>query len=573
MVICLIAGLGRISFTLFRDITIESFAQSRQDTLLQISDSVTSYCEKIILLSDSYAGRDYIMQAAALPEGTLEQEDFREHIGRIKREIDETFFFPEIDYDFQVICDNGLSYSSEQRYLSTLTEIPDTLWFYYAKKNRTDELWQSNILFREGDEKTNVISRVTFIKDPEGQTIGAILINLDERQLHRIYAQIIGFQSTIYLVDSNGQIASHPTLSMVGRFFYDMKIFNAFFEDRNWAQITKSGEEHLFSKFSSESNPWIVVEEIPMAVITDPLDHIADIIEITTGILLLFTLILVIWFSKRVSLPFERLAVSMEKAGKGDLSVPFHIEGSHESSNMARNSRKFVDRIETLVEDLRETEEQKRISELEFLQMQINPHFIYNTLFTIRCMVDMGMTEASSEMLERFSSMLRTVLQIESPMISIIDNIEYLEDYGVILRQRFGQLNLSYEVEEGLEKERILKFILQPLIENSIYHAFPEGMTEDSRITITFRRSTARRIEIHVKDTGCGIPEETIDRVLRTAPNEGGSHIGLLNVSKKLQLYYGGRAEMSITSRPGEGTDIRIRVPVMEDEDEHTDSR
>ena len=440
IVVLIIAGLGRLSLSLFKTKTLESFAGSRQDTLLQISESVTSYCDKIELLSSSYANIAYIREQAALNPEDIDLELFRTKIEEIKHDIDYSFFFREIEYDWQVLCDNGLSYSSKMENLDTLLSLPDTLWFYRAKKYQTESLWQSNILYKTGSEKKNVISLVTFLKDSGGNTTGAILINLDERQLQQIYAQIIGFQSTIYLVDENGQIASHPNLSLVGRFFYDMNIFNAFFQEKNWAQIVKSGKEYLFSKYSSKTNPWIVVEEIPMAVIIEPLESISEIIELITAILLIISVIGAVIFSQRVSLPFEKLVQSMEEAGKGDLSVKFATNGCYESFHMAQSSQQFVERIQSLISELRVTEQQKRTSELEFLQMQINPHFIYNTLFTIRCMVDMGMNAQAGEMLDRFNSMLNKVLKIESPMITILDKIDFLEDYSVIYKQRYGAL-------------------------------------------------------------------------------------------------------------------------------------
>ncbi len=554
-----------LSLSLFKTKTLESFASSRQDTLLQISESVTSYTSKIELLSESYAEIDYIKEQAAISSEHIDIGSFRSSIEEIQTQIDESFFFPEISYELQIFCDNGLSYSSDEGHLETLLALPKTLWFYHAMKEHDDSLWQSNILFKDEAGKTNVISLVKFIKDEQGNNHGAVLINLNERQLYEIYSQIIGFQSTIYLVDNNGQIASHPILSMVGRFFYDMKIFNAFFAENNWAQITKSGEEYLFSKFTSADNPWIVVEEIPLSMITDPLEQVTATIYLVTILLLLFSVIIALLLSKRVSKPFERLERSMERAGEGDLSITFEKSGCFESFNMADSSQQFVSQIQGLIDELKITESEKRVSELEFLQMQINPHFMYNTLFTIRCMVDIGLKDDACEMIERFSHMLKKVLKISTPMITILDNIDYLEDYGFIMKQRFGSLKLDYEIEEGIEQEEILKFILQPLVENSVYHGFADSEMASSRILITFSSLGTELIEIHVIDNGCGMSEEQISKIIEASEPKGGDHIGLINVKTKLELYYEGRASIQITSQQGEGTDICIIVPKVED--------
>ncbi len=570
ILLIIIPGLGKLSLSLFKTRTIESFANSRQDTLLQISESVSDYCRKIELLSDAYSKITYITEQANNPSKGVNNSEFRANIDKIKKEIDESFFFPELKYDLQIICTNGFSYSSNMVYLSALLELPGTIWFYKAMKNQIDSLWQSNILFRDKDKKTNVISLVTFIKNNDSENTGAILINLDERELHRIYSQIIGFQSIIYLVDKNGQIASHPTLSMVGRFFYDMNIFNAFFDEKDWAQIMKSEREYLFSRFSSDDNPWIVVEEIPLDIIANPLIEITEIINFLMVLLLILSIIIAIFFSRKVSLPFEKLANTMEKAGQGDFSARFEKTGVAESYQMAENSQKFIDRIQFLIEEIKVIQQQKQNSELEFLQMQINPHFIYNTLFSIRCMVDIGFPEKASEMLNRFSNMLQKVLRIKSPMISILDNIEYLEDYSFILSQRFGSLSLNYEVEKGIENEKILKFILQPIVENSVFHGFADGFKEGSFITISFSSINSEYLEIVIKDNGCGMSEEVRNSILTPGDSLNGSHIGLLNVKTKLDLYYEGAASLRINSILGEGTDIHIIVPRRCEENENT---
>ncbi|MDC7232836.1 MAG: histidine kinase [Spirochaetales bacterium] len=571
ILLCIIPGLGKLSLSLFKTRTIESFADSRRDTLFQISSSVSEYCTKIELLSSSYSEIPYIQEQASLLADEIDQTVFQDSISSLKSRIDESFFFPEIEYELQILCMNGLAFSSNPEHIDTLISLPEKLWFYQAMKDESDSIWQSNILFRDDDETTNVISLVKFLKTREGETSGAILINLNERQLYQIYSRIIGFQSTIYLVDQNGQIASHPIVSMVGRFFYDMDIFNSFFREKDWAQIQKSEKEHLFSRFSSDDNPWIVVEEIPLAVITDPLLEISKTINFLTVILFLLSVIVAIFFSRRVSLPFEKLAATMELAGKGDLDLEFQQTGCHESFKMAESSQNFVDRIQSLIQELQRSQQEKQNSELEFLQMQINPHFIYNTLFSIRCMVDIGVSDKASEMLNRFTNMLQKVLRIKSPMITIMDNIDYLEDYSYILAQRFGALSLDYEIESGIEDCLILKFILQPLVENSVFHGFADGFDETSIIRISFKTLDADTIEIAVCDNGCGMSEDQVDRILDREGSKRENHIGLQNVYTKLQLYYEGRASLRIDSEPGKGTAIIITVPKIREAHENTD--
>ena len=568
MVLLIIATLGNLSFSMFRKELIESFANSRQDTLMQISDSVNEYRGKIERISSSYTNNPYIMQQAEISSDAIDLPVFHESIQKLKDQIDQSFFFSRVQYELQILLDNGLSFSSEASHLETLLKLPKTTWFYQAKKQKDDVYWQTNIQFKNSEKNANVVSLVTFLKDSQGNSLGAILINFDERELYGIYSQIIGFQSTLYLVDTRGQIVSHATETMVGRFFYKMETFNAFFGERSWAQIKKSGEEYLFSKYLSAGSPWIVVEEIPMAIIIDPLHKTSIIIELLGTLLLVFALVFTIVFSRKVSRPFAILADSMNIAELGNLDTEFQELGCYESRVMAKNCKKFVWKISSLLDALKKKEKEKRISELDFLQMQINPHFMYNTLFSIRCMVDIGLKQQACETLDRFSSMLNKVLRIDTPMISIMDNIDYLEDYNFIMSQRYGTLAFSYELEEGLENVKVLKFILQPLVENSIYHGFANGVKPDSLIVISFKRLSRDYLVIHVKDNGCGISEAQVKDILEGKSEKANTHIGLANVRKKLELYYEGKASLSIHSRENEGMDIEIVVPIKE-EDTH----
>lgn len=568
MIVLIIVTLGKLSFSLFKKELIESFANSRQDTLLQISDSVQEYRNKIELISSSYANNGYILQQAGAKKDVVDLQSFRESIRDLKSQIDQSFFFSKVQYELQILCDNGLSFSSEENHLETLLSLPRTTWFYQARKQNNNTFWQPNIVFKTQEDKTNAVSLVTFIRDSQGKAIGAILVNFDERELFKIYSQIIGFQSILYLVNMNGQIVSHPTETLVGRFFYKMETFNAFFGERDWAQIKKSEEEYLFSKYLSPESPWVVVEEIPMAIITDPLHKTSTIIELLASLLLVLALIFAIVFSRKISRPFEILAESMDLAESGNLNIEFKELGCYESRNMAKNNQKFVLKITSLLEVLKIKEKEKRTSELDFLQMQINPHFMYNTLFSIRCMVDIGLKQQACDTLDRFSSMLNKVLRIDKPMISIMDNIDYLEDYNFIMSQRYGNLSFAYEMGEGIEKVKVLKFILQPLVENCVYHGFCDGVKKDSLIEISFTRTSNDCLVIHVKDNGCGISKAQLDDIFVQESENANKHIGLLNVQKKLELYYEGKASLTIHSIENEGTDIEIIVPILE-EDTH----
>ncbi|NCC65770.1 MAG: hypothetical protein EOM15_14060, partial [Spirochaetia bacterium] len=267
MIILIIATLGNLSFYLYEREIINSFAKNRQDTLLQISESVNAYRERIETLASLYRENTFIHQQAALDGSAINQEVFDKTVDELKQLIDQSLFFPDLSYDLQILCENGLFYSSEESHLETLLNLPKKTWFYQARRQEHNAFWQTNIAYKTETGKKNVVSFVTLLRDETQQSIGFILVNVDERDFYQIYSRIIGDQSIIYLIDHQGQIVSHPIDTMIGRFFYQMEKFNSFLGDQNWSQIQKSEKEYLFSRYLSAGSPWIVVEEIPMALL------------------------------------------------------------------------------------------------------------------------------------------------------------------------------------------------------------------------------------------------------------------------------------------------------------------
>ncbi|MDY0287929.1 MAG: histidine kinase [Sphaerochaeta sp.] len=559
-----VSVISLLSFNLYKTELVTSFATSRMDTLMQISQAIEKDQKELVIISDLFYQNDELLRHMAASEKQLTNEEFFRFVEREKQRTDKTLHYLDIKYELQVFSNNGLFYTSDLTQVETLLTFPKKQWYYYAKKNRNDSLWLSNISFSNSKGKKNMVSYVRFVQNAQQEIVGAILINLDERDLNKRYTEIVTKDSNIYLVDHEGKIVTHSIESIVGRLFYNMKVFDEYFKDKNYAEIEKTGEKYLYSRYISTNNPWIVVEEIPMTSITNPLKAVSQSIFIIAMAVLITGIGLSIISAYFVSKPLAIIARSMHKAGQGDLGVTFTELGCAETRDIAQECQNFVQEIQELLEDVQHKEAEKRTSELNFLQMQLNPHFMYNTLFTIKCMIDMGRHTQACETLDSFTDMLKKVLQINTPMITIADNIEYLDDYTFIMKQRYGEnLSIIYDIEKGMEELHILKFMLQPIIENSIYHGFSQGIEENSVIILSIR-TEANHILIQVRDNGCGMSAETSANIFTNMEKERTKHIGLYNVYKQLELYYDHKASITIDSEQGKGTTVSITVPISE---------
>lgn len=566
LLILSVSVISLLSFNLYKTELVTSFANSRMDTLMQISQNIEKDQKELVIISDLFYQNDTLVDYLAASEKILSHEAFYRFVEKEKEKIDKALHYFDVNYELQVFSNNGLFYTSDLTQVETLLSFPKKQWYYYAKKNKNDSLWLTNISFNNKKEKKNMVSFVRFIQNDQTDIVGAILINLDERNLNKRYSEIVTEETNIYLVDHEGKIVTHSIESVVGRLFYNMKVFDEYFKDKNYAEIEKTGEKYLYSRYISENNPWIVVEEIPMTSITNPLKAVSQSIFIIAMAVLITGIGLSIVSAYFVSKPLAIIAKSMHKAGQGDLRITFSELGCAETRDIARECQNFVQEIQELLEDIQIKEAEKRATELSFLQMQLNPHFMYNTLFTIKCMIDMGRHAQACETLDSFTDMLKKVLQINTPMITIADNIEYLDDYIFIMKQRYGEnLTVIYDIEKGIENVYILKFMLQPIIENSIYHGFSQGIEENSEITLSIK-TEGNHILIQVKDNGCGMSLETSNKIFTNMEEKRTKHIGLYNVYKQLELYYDHKAMITIESEQGKGTTVSITVPIGDHE-------
>jgi two-component system sensor histidine kinase YesM len=210
----------------------------------------------------------------------------------------------------------------------------------------------------------------------------------------------------------------------------------------------------------------------------------------------------------------------------------------------------------------------KREIELNALQAQINPHFIYNTLESLRRMADLNGDHDLSKMVLILGKLLRYTVQIGDQVVNILDEMEYLKNYLTLQNLRFkNKFNLEIDIAPELTELKTIKLVFQPLIENSIYHGLePKPGLGTIRIT---GRCHEEGTYFEVADNGVGIEGEQLEQINRRIqePNMTGNHgksIGLKNVNERIKLYYGDVYGIKISSEPGQGTVVRIELPSID---------
>lgn len=227
----------------------------------------------------------------------------------------------------------------------------------------------------------------------------------------------------------------------------------------------------------------------------------------------------------------------------------------------------MLHRIHQLVESDKEKENQKHQMQFNLLQAQINPHFMYNTLFSIKCVVDMNKNKTASEMLSALIQLLRRTLSNPDKLMSISNQMEALQQYADLQKFRYGdQFEVVIQYSKEIENCLLPSLLIQPLVENAIIHGV--GKFENYGVIVVSAFEKDSNIIIEVEDNGHGMSKEQIASIFESNQNPNKKHIGIKNINERIKLLFGEQYGISIESKLNEGTKITIRVPRLYEESE-----
>lgn len=266
---------------------------------------------------------------------------------------------------------------------------------------------------------------------------------------------------------------------------------------------------------------------------------------------------------KSIFQPVNYLYHDMErlKEGKKELILPDKI-GEDEIGNLTRQFYEMVTQIEVLEEQRIRNEKQKRKLEIEALQAQINPHFLYNTINAVKMLLRMGRGEEATAALTALVDILKNTLSNSDSYVTLGQEVKLLQSYIFIQHLRYDAFEFHMDIPEELNECRILKFMIQPFIENSFLHGFEE-ITRETMITVCVREQEGH-LEICISDNGSGMEEAAIQQIRNSRKKERGINgIGIGNVIERIQRNYGKDYYVDIRSRRGTGTHITLVLPLL----------
>ncbi|USB34837.1 sensor histidine kinase [Paenibacillus sp. YPG26] len=393
---------------------------------------------------------------------------------------------------------------------------------------------------------------------------GILAVDINFRTIDELSKRVsLGKKGYVYIIDSLGNMVYHPQQQLIyaGLKYENLEpVLNYSFG--SYADAS-TGEDRIITIKTVHPTGWRVVgvtytDEI-MTTKKDINAFMLWFLFVMLGIVLLVS----VFVSYRIAKPLRNLERSVKKVEDGDFGTIIDVSGAYEVEQLSKRFNLMIRRIRELMDQIILEQEAKRKGELEVLQAQINPHFLYNTLNSVIRMAEAGRKEEVVTTITSLSKFFRISLSKGNNIIPVLDELEHVRNYLIIQKIRFKN-KFQYEIEAQDEALNCmtLKLILQPLVENAIHHGI-EMMVDEGFIGI-YTWTQDETLFIRVTDNGMGMSEEVLKGILSGRARQGsGSGVGVRNVHERISLYYGKSYGLTFESELEEGTSVTARLPVV----------
>lgn len=417
----------------------------------------------------------------------------------------------------------------------------------------------------ENTTEDKYISLIRIINDIYTQKpIGTLLLNISESSFVSSYSDIVNkYDTDIMILDGSGQSIVSFRNPLYGKIGAMEASDNASFGSR----IEKIGNtEYLVSFLDIAEYDWRIVSVMPFKELSKEssiFSVIAFAVIAVNSLLLFLGSVLV---SRMITTPIKKLLKSMKGVEKGEFRKVSIRAGNDEIGKLRDGYNIMISEIQGLIHRVVEDQKIKRKAELDVLQAQIKPHFLYNTFDALGSLALSGKKDEVYRVLKALGSYYRTSLNRGSEVITIGEEIEVVRNYLTIQKMRFGDIfEVNYDVDERVKGLKILKLILQPLVENALYHGIKPG---GERGTIGISAGCDRgMVVLAVEDDGVGMEEEEVKRILLGKFGDSKASYGLKGTIERLRIFYGVNDLFSIHSKKGVGTKVVISIPVKEEKE------
>ena len=330
-------------------------------------------------------------------------------------------------------------------------------------------------------------------------------------------------------------------------------------------------ERYIYIRSPIQECNWKLLVKIDTKMLTDYVNEISGMFIFLICVVVILLLIISLYFSKKLSYPILNMKKQMKLVQEGNFDVRLKDTGKDEFSQIASTINEMIKNLELYIQRSYDAQLKQKDAELNALKMQINPHFLYNTLEIIHMTAIQEGSEKISTMVLYLSTQLRYLLSANGDLVKLSEELEMIEQYFSFIKIRYNDdIKLVLKINPDLKDVMILKLILQPIIENSIKHGYVDG--QQLKIVINAKMADDH-IKINIYDNGQGMDADKLQSVKEYIYNKNTAvkpvSVGLKNVFDRIRFLYGEAYTPAILSSPGGGTIVKLRLPIIKEGDIH----
>lgn len=439
-------------------------------------------------------------------------------------------------------------------------------WYSKALKSPNGPiLTSSHVQHIISGERPWVITLSRGIRDRSGsgEKEGVFFIDLNYSAISELCDQsTVGTKGYAFILDAKGNIVYHPQQQQLYNELQTENISLIMDADKDTVLTDTGNNGKLYSISRSDKTGWTVVDCTNVRELLSKSRQAQSVYVLTAIVLVIVALLFSRFMARSITLPIQKLRDSMKKVQEGDFSVSdVVVDSRNEIGSLTKSFDVMTHRIQELMEQNVHEQEEKRKSELKALQSQINPHFLYNTLDSIIWMAEGKKNEEVVLMTASLARLLRQSISNEDEVVPIANEVEYARGYLTIQKMRYkDKLEFQIDVDPSILYIPLIKLVLQPIIENAIYHGLKYKESKGLLIVKGFMKDG--NAVLQVIDDGVGMDEETLSHIYdKHKVNYHSNGVGVYNVQKRLKLYYGDDYGITYESEKGKGTTATITIP------------
>jgi two-component system sensor histidine kinase YesM len=560
LIIFPVTMIGFFSFYTSSGLINHNTEQYTMDILMETGENINVKLREVERLSFQIISSSQIQDALKISNKGIEDEYEKIDVERTIDNQLKGFLSPDMEVAaIQIISLSGVEY-----YVN-----PGSMSFHVNEADKAIlNSGRGSAYWFDTDPSTQTIAMGRVInKLSDQERLGYVFIYLRESSIYNVYRKTGIFKNGEFLIiNKAGGIISYKDKSMLDsgleavapgltpdglRDGFDTAIVN--------------GKRYFTVVRTISPNSWKIVSLIPTA------EYERDIVNLKNWILFicisccLLALLIAVGISGSITRPLRRLSAMMEKVGKGDFNVSLSYESKDEIGTLSSYFDRMVVQVQRLIQEVYQEQYLKQKAELKSLRMQINPHFLYNTLESINWMSRIKGTPEIGDMVKALGDLMRVSIGGDD-FISVDEEMRNINNYLMIQKFRYGdRFQVVTDISGDILAVKIPKLILQPIVENAIVHGLEEKVG-NGKIVISGAREGGK-VLIRVDDDGVGMNEAQAASILvdeeKDRQPDGHAHIGLINVDRRVKLYYGNEYGISVTSVPGQGTSVKISLPVQ----------